>query len=256
MIILITVNNQKKQDKGDCCRGDCGGRRGTICFCFVNLLRNWLFSYFPSGLLMHSKLSAAYAAWHHAQRGSGTYADSPGSFREAGCCLFGCSQPKRGDSLHSDSFSASRDSVVGGRTKFGWEGKADVYTLGSFSGMGWGSLGDLLYAEQWFGVGSLSCLYYMINRKLHGDTYDKHCNAKEVTTGFTLRNCSVKNVADLFCKYFSGGKYTAMHWVSMSAWFMLCLITFQVTSLSFPFILIPIFVVIVPRKITGTVLSL
>lgn len=36
---------------------------------------------------MHSKLSAAYAVRHYAQRGSGTYTDSPGSFREAGCCL-------------------------------------------------------------------------------------------------------------------------------------------------------------------------
>lgn len=36
---------------------------------------------------MHSELSAAYAVRHYAQRGSGTYTDSPGSFREAGCCL-------------------------------------------------------------------------------------------------------------------------------------------------------------------------
>lgn len=36
---------------------------------------------------MNSKLSAAYAVQHYAQHGSGTYADSPGSFREAGCCL-------------------------------------------------------------------------------------------------------------------------------------------------------------------------
>lgn len=38
-------------------------------------------------LFMHSKLSAAYAVRHYAQRGSGTYTDSPGSFGEAGCCL-------------------------------------------------------------------------------------------------------------------------------------------------------------------------
>lgn len=36
---------------------------------------------------MLSKLSAAYAVRRYAQRGSGTYTDSPGSFREAGCCL-------------------------------------------------------------------------------------------------------------------------------------------------------------------------
>lgn len=36
---------------------------------------------------MHSKLSAAYAVWHYAQYGSGTYTDGPGSFREADCCL-------------------------------------------------------------------------------------------------------------------------------------------------------------------------
>lgn len=36
---------------------------------------------------MHSKLSAAYAVRHYAQRGSGTSTDSPGSFREAGSCL-------------------------------------------------------------------------------------------------------------------------------------------------------------------------
>lgn len=54
-------------------------------------------------------------------------------------------------------------------------------------------------------------------RNLHGDKYDKHCNTKEVITDFRLGNCNMKNVADLFCKYFSGGKYTAMHRFSMSA---------------------------------------
>lgn len=57
--------------------------------------------------------------------------------------------------------------------------------------------------------------------------YDKNCNTKEVTTDFTSENCNKENVAYLLslCKYYSGGKYTAMHWVSVSTKFMVCLIT-------------------------------
>lgn len=56
------------------------------------------------------------------------------------------------------------------------------------------------------------------------------------------------------CKYYSGGKYTAMHWVLMSA--KLSLIALQVTFLSLPILFIPILNIIVPRKIKeGTVPS-
>lgn len=60
---------------------------------------------------MHSKLSAAYAVGHYAQRGSGTCTDSPGSFRGR-LLSVGCSQPS-GDSLHLESLSVSWDSEVG-----------------------------------------------------------------------------------------------------------------------------------------------
>lgn len=56
--------------------------------------------------------------------------------------------------------------------------------------------------------------------------YDKNCNTKEVTSDFTLGNCNKDNVADLFClyvsKYYSGGKYTAMHWFQclLSLWYV------------------------------------
>lgn len=57
------------------------GKRGTIFFASS-------FSCTPDFCVFSiSKLSAAYAERHYAQRGSGTYSDNPGSFREAGCCL-------------------------------------------------------------------------------------------------------------------------------------------------------------------------
>lgn len=34
-------------------------------------------------------------------------------------------------------------------------------------------------------------------------TNDKNCNAKEVTTDFTLLSCNKEKVADLFCLYVS-----------------------------------------------------
>lgn len=102
-----------------------------------------------------------------------------------------------------------------------------------------------LFAEQWFSA---------------WPCYEKNCNTKEVTTDFTFENCNKESVADLFClyvKYYSGGKYTAMHWVSMSAKFMVYLIiTLQVTSLSLPFLFIPIFIIIVPREIKAGTVSL
>lgn len=65
-----------------------GSRKGAVCFassfcCTPDLF----FCAFSIRLSKQSKLSAAYAVRQYAQRGSGTYTDSPGSFREAGCCL-------------------------------------------------------------------------------------------------------------------------------------------------------------------------
>lgn len=77
---------------------------------------------------MHSKLSAAYAVRHYAQRGSGTYTDSPGSFREGRLLSVGCSQPSR-DSLHMESLSVSGDTKVGIQGEglnLGGRGRLDV----------------------------------------------------------------------------------------------------------------------------------
>lgn len=65
-----------------------GSRKGAVCFassfcCTPDLF----FCTFSIRLSKQGKLSAAYAVRQYAQHGSGTYTDSPGSFREAGCCL-------------------------------------------------------------------------------------------------------------------------------------------------------------------------
>lgn len=104
LITIITVNNQTKQDGLTVNMEILEIRRGTIRFASSFSCTPDFFCVFSIRLLMHSKLSAAYAVRHYAQRGSGTYTDSPGSFREAGRLLsVGCSQPS-GDSLHLESF--------------------------------------------------------------------------------------------------------------------------------------------------------
>lgn len=85
MITMIAINNHKKQD-GVTVIMVIVVAEGRYLLCFIILLRI-LFFVFSIRLLMHSKLSAAYAVQHHAQRGPGTCIDSPGSFREVGCCL-------------------------------------------------------------------------------------------------------------------------------------------------------------------------
>lgn len=85
-----------------------GSRKGAVCFassfcCTPDLF----FCTFSIRLSKQGKLSAAYAVRQYAQRGSGTYTDSPGSFREAGCCLLAAL------SLHLESFSVSGDTKVG-----------------------------------------------------------------------------------------------------------------------------------------------
>lgn len=117
MITMITINNQTKQDRVTVIIAIGGGRRGTICFASSFCCAPDFFCVFSIRLLMHSKLSAAYAVRLYAQRGSGTYTDSPGSFREAGC-----SQPS-GDSLHLESFSVSgvaKGWHTGKRIKYRW----------------------------------------------------------------------------------------------------------------------------------------
>lgn len=64
---------------------------------------------------------------------------------------------------------------------------------------------------------------------LHG--HNMISNTKEVTTDFNIGD---NELLLSLCKYYSGGKYTAMHWVSMSAKFMVCLIiTLQVCVFAF-----------------------
>lgn len=90
----------------------------------------FFFGAFSIRLLMHSKLSAAYAVRHYAQRGSGTYTDSPGSFREAGCCLLAALGQVR--TVCTWSLSVSGDAKVGiqgGGLNTGCKGE------GWFSGM-------------------------------------------------------------------------------------------------------------------------
>lgn len=53
-------------------------------------------------------------------------------------------------------------------------------------------------------------------------TNDKNCNAKEVTTDFTLLSCNKEKVADLFCLYVSTSQVEIHCYalVSMSAQFV------------------------------------
>lgn len=103
--------------------------------------------------MTNSKLSAAYAVRHYAQHGSGTYADSPGSFRER-LLSVACSQPC-GDSLHLESFSVSRGRDVG--IQGGGLNMSGRVGWMLFSGMWLESPGDRLFAAPWFSVRLLSC---------------------------------------------------------------------------------------------------
>lgn len=145
------MSNQTKRDGMTVIVAIRGNRRGTICFA-SSFCCTPDFFVFSIRLLMHSKLSAAYAVQLYAQRGSGAYTDSPGSFREAGC-----SQPS-GDSLHLESFSVSGvgkvDKQGGGLNISGREGR--MYACCSVFRDEVRKPKCRLFAEQRFSVGPLN----------------------------------------------------------------------------------------------------
>lgn len=140
---MITINNQTKRDGVTVIVAIRFNRRGTICFA-SSFRCTPDFFVFSIRLLMHSKLSAAYAVQLYAQRGSGTYTDSPGSFREAGC-----SQPS-GDSLHLESFSVSGVAKV---DKIYVVGEGRMYACCSVFRDEVRKPRCELFAERWFSVG-------------------------------------------------------------------------------------------------------
>lgn len=83
----MSVHNQTQQDSVTVNNEILNGDYLLLVIFFPCAPDSLFFCVFHQTFLMHSKLSAAYALRQYAQRGSGTYTDSPGSFREAGCCL-------------------------------------------------------------------------------------------------------------------------------------------------------------------------
>lgn len=110
-----------------------GSRKELIALLCVILLHTWLFfCAFSIRLLMHSEPSAAYAVRHYAQRGSGTYTDSPGSFREAGCCLLAAlSQVGTVCTWSlSPSLGDAKVGIQGAGFKYGWQERAECCCQG------------------------------------------------------------------------------------------------------------------------------
>lgn len=132
MITIVTVNNQAKQDGVTVNTEIGGGRLFALLRHFPAHLNFFFFSFFCAfsiRLLMHSKLSAAYAVRQYAQCGSGTYADSPGSFREAGCCLL-AALSQVGTVCTLSLWGGKRLAMQGGGLNTGGRGKLDVVFQG------------------------------------------------------------------------------------------------------------------------------
>lgn len=134
---MITVKNNQWSRAGWLMAAE---KRWTACFALSFLLHTWFFfCVFSIRLLVHSKLSAAYAVRHYAQRGSGTCTDSPGSFRGAGCCLFSAISQVGTVCTWSLSHILWGWQRLANRIKYGWY-RLNVAFRDELSG---------LFAEQW-----------------------------------------------------------------------------------------------------------
>lgn len=160
--------------------------RFDIGFVFIIFPAHLIFFVFSIRLLMHSKLSAAYAVWHYAQRGSGTYTDSPGSFREVGCCLLA---------------ALTQVGTVCTWSLCQYLGiQRSAYSEEDYIGMVGGRL-EVVFS----GTRLESAMIQCSSSKLVGIACPQNDirMIKEVTTDLTLWNGNEENVADLFCLYVS-----------------------------------------------------
>lgn len=137
----------------------------------------------------------------------------------------GCSYPS-GDSLHMESLSVSGDTKVGiQRGGLHWDGRRKAG--GCFFRDTVRKCNDSVLVLQ----AGRNCVPTKWYKNDKGGYH--RLNIVERQRG----ECCWSLLS--LCKYYSGGKYTAMHWVSMSAKFMVCLITLQVIFYVFGFLVYP-----------------